>query len=456
MPDKFLARVVKVYPKDNAIDAEELFQNFPKVFPSIPVLKHVGMPNENDWVVIDNSINNYPFVTGVYPQLRMIEKEEPFVSDNEDTLYTSVSYGDPVYTSSGDKGEYNNLYKMFYGFIGRFLALYAGDITKILMDSMNGHMSISADTIDIQTSAGILSFVRENGYTGLILKCKTVFESELEDVAIKIGKFGSSDIIRVIVGNGSNDTLLDVDIESNGDINIKTNSITAQAENVGLALKNMLIKLDGDLSVYGSKMNVEAQEVSLKSERTIDVKSGANVNVSAANDVNVNTGVLNITVNGSKVPLPITPASTVQVSNGSLDFVIGAPLTDSPTSVTSVNFLVGLPQIVRPVGPPYRFSVFTATPGGIVLGGVPSGIGFNSFIKYNEFMIWHTLLTALLGQIEAFFAALVADTTFAGSGVLPTTLTALTTIVGTLAGSIAALQPAAILSKSIYVTTAEP
>jgi len=51
---------------------------------------------------------------------------------------------------------------------------------------------------------------------------------------------------------------------------------------------------------------------------------------------------------------------------------------------------------------------------------------------------------------------LVADTTFAGSGVLPTTLTALTTIVGTLAGSIAALQPAAILSKSIYVTTAEP
>jgi hypothetical protein len=456
MPGKFLAKVVRVYPRDNAVDAEELFQNFPKVFSVVPVLKHVGMPNVNDWVVIDNSIKNYPYVSGIYPKLRTTQEEEIFATGDDIPAYSSVSYGEPLYSSGGDKGEYNSLYKMFYGFVGRFMALYAGQIAKILMDSINGHIAISADTIDIQTSAGVLSFVRDDKYAGLILKCKTVLKDETEDVAIKIGKFGESDIIRVIVGNGSNDILLDVDIESNGDVNVRTNSISAQGENVAAVLKNLLIQLEQNLNIYCSGVNVEAQEVNIQSERGLDIKSGSNVNISAANDMNINTGILNVSVNGSKVPLPIVPASTVQVSNGSLDFVVGAPLTDSPTSVTSVNFLVGLPPATRPVGPPYRFSVFTLTPGGIILGGPPMGVGINSFVKYNEFITWHTLLTALLGQIAAFFATLIADPTFQSTGVSGAGLGVLGGLSATVTASIAALQPAAILSRSVYVTTAEP
>jgi len=423
-----------------------------KVLSNVVVIKNgQPMPCVGELVAIDDSIKEYPICLGTV-EIAPAEGGSDFkfpidVPGYEyDSAKSDISYShQQIPAFEKDWHTYNPIFNSFIGMSGNITAIF-NDIVKIVLDSLKDKLSITAGNIDVLTNHYALHLDNDSGSPTIEVKGILV-ESGVENNLIMRASMTGDRMAEFIVSSQYGESFSFV-LDRNGKVTI--NNPSGGSINSGqfiASFKSLFLDVESDLIISSKTLEWKLNDLMLNVIGSIVLVAGGKMALTASDEVSVSGNNVQLTAIGNPLsPLPTSKAISIKAVNGSI--VISASAGMNPLDQTGVFITSSIPeQIVdNLVSLNNTIGVFHSKPGGIVIGGpLPTPIGINSFVKFNEFAV---LMSTLIGALIAFATA---QATAASAGA-PLLVPGYAALGAALTPVLAAILPC----KSIYVTTGEP
>lgn len=443
---KYLAKVVNVDPVKRILTARS---NDNKLFVNVNIIKNgQPIPSVGDLVVIDDDLIQSEMP--MYMCLGVVEfggvSQETIQIPGQQTIDTGIQYDNsPLPVCEGDNYFFNPLYNSFIGLAGATTAI-VNDIVSFLLDSANseaslkaGQFSITTDHYDIQIddTQKNLASIKVTG------RIKTDLTAETFELLVQPDK---KELFKLSISNSSGETFAvtvshtgELTIDAKSNINITGKSLVAQ-------LAAIVMAIEGPLSMDVKDLIIRAASINLAAMGLVIVTSATKLALGAGDAISIAAPEVSIDATGSPVSTPLSKKLIIRSTNGSI--ILSTPFLESSTSNSGILITAGYDyQMAQNFIPPQKgIGIFSQAPGGIVIGGpLPTPIGVNSFVKFNEFAM---LMSALIGALITFATT--------QAGVASSSMPSLAPGYSALAAALGTVMPLVLPCKSITVTTGEP
>lgn len=447
---KYLAKVIDINPTKRVLKAKT-FNG--KVFSGVNIIKNgQTVPSIGDMVIIDDSL-----ISSEIPMYICVGSVDfgPSTDEGfEDQPYSSsdIQYSGESFAPSYEKDwqHYNPIFNSFIGTAGTVTAII-NDIVSLILDSSTSKTELSSGEISVRTNNYELKM--DDSATGIpVFRFSGKLGSGIidENFVLEITPNNPNYFLLLSITSAQYGDFVNISIDHSGKLSIKNKSgLDLISDSFIASLSSAAIDVSSEISLKTNSIKVMASEVVLSIVGSLMVSVLGKINISSQDAVNMSASEINLISSGDPITAsPMSKKITIKSSNGSVliltPMIETNPVANSGVLISSGfddNVVKNLPSIVKGIG------IFARDPGGIVLGGpLPSPIGINSFVKFNEFSI---LMSTLIGSLIAFATT---QASVSASGPLAPLAPGFTALAAAAASALTMILPC----KSIMVTTAEP
>jgi len=447
---KYVCKVIDVNPTKRIATA--VF-NDGRIFNNINIIKNgQPMPSVGNLIIVDDSLfsTGYPFYISLGTIDISSKKDSDFDIPQQTAQEGMIQFDNtPIPSYEKDWNHYNPIFNSFIGTSGNITAL-VNDIIGLVLNSSTGETEIKTGQLNIVTNNFEVQLDDTAGGVPIFRFSGTLAEGIKENKFIlEVNPQNINSIVKLSITSSSEGDIFAIYVDHEGKISLDNKS--GVQVNTGSFISNVTsfaLNSLSDLSIDAGAINIKCASLTLAIVSSVTAAVLGKVSVSSQDSINMNAP--EIVINASGDMLSATPMSkklVIKSSNGSI--LITTPLIDNPAANSSIlmttgfadQIVEGIPAITKGIG------IFSSFPGGIVIGGpIPTPIGINSFVKYNEFAV---LISGLITAITAFAAA---QATASASGTVISLVPGFTA----LAAAMGALLPLIITCRSFYTTTGEP
>ncbi|MEO0271508.1 MAG: hypothetical protein ABIM30_00240 [candidate division WOR-3 bacterium] len=449
---KYLAKVVSINPTSRVLTAKT-FNG--KIFSGVNIIKNgQPIPSIGDLVVIDDALmgSDVPMyiclgTVDFEPYSKSEVSEASFATEDSEISYNSDKLA-PL--CERDWQHYNPIFNSFIGTSGEITAI-VNDIVSILLDSTKSSVDIAGGEINVKTNSYEIKI--DDSQSGIPV---FRFEGNIEygvvrnSFLLEIVPNDANKFLRLLISSQQYGDLLSIIIDQTGKLIIENKSdIKILSDKLMAALSDISLDVLSNVNLNANDIMIKASQVVINMVNGLTAVALGKINITSQDSVNIAGGEINIMASGDPITGTLLSKKVIIRSDSGSVLILTPSLDTNPatnsgiflTSGFSESVVKNIPSLSKGIG------IFARDPGGIVIGGfLPSPVGINSFVKFNQFSIF---MSALLTALATFASA---QASVCSSGPLAPLAPGFTA----LASAIGAIIPMILTCKSIMVTTAEP